>query len=365
LIFKPNQQVLYPGETEGDYSNPNHSAVFSHKDTIDYPGYYDEIRDINLFGGIGKSISSGKQYLTDGSIVIGNVVNRKGNLPNVALNSYYSNNNIEKDFGPTTKYPIIDEVQPFDAGSFGQTLRNTYGLPSNKSADDSEYETGGSLAGRARCPELIENMFYIYKAYPYIMLPDPMVVGVGEGPYEKFPRYRPSVGDIPNEYSYKIDIDKFSGSSCILCGVSTFNSNWIVGTDNGIFYSLEKGTDVNRSDINGKVFSIIYTSGNVAIASIILNNGDLQLIRSQKNKDLGVEVGQVWTNITGTQELFYKSEIKRIYNFTEYNEKIYASSNMGIICGDVDGTNWKLLGSVGNIESLSGGRILGQNFVIN
>ena len=86
---------------------------------------------------------------------------------------------------------------------------------------------------------------------------------------------------------------------------------------------------------------------------------------SSKDLDQDLEIGESWDVVSGIQELLYKSGVKRIYNFTEYNGLLYASTNVGVLRGNLDGTSWQLVGTVGNIESLSGGRVLGQTFKIH
>jgi hypothetical protein len=368
-IFTPNNQVVYPSALSGDYiqnTSPHFVASSSFEN-----GYLEEIRDVNLYGGVGSSFSDGARYMEDGSIIVGVIPNRRGNPPNSSVNIYYNTNNIPYDYGPTTKYPVIDEVQPFDAGVLvglsPTNPRGASGIPANKVEDESYYDgtvKDSILNGRARCPELIENAFYIYTAYPYIMLPDPLVVGSLSAAYPKYPRYRPGMGDVPQSYSYILKIEKFSGSNTIICGTSVGSSNWIVGTDNGIFYSKNNGRNVFASNIRGKVSSVFYSSNSIAFASVILDNGEVQVVTSYTDILQDVVVGQKWNVVSELQSVFFSAGVKRVYNFVEYNEEIYLSTNVGLVVGSLSSGNWRLQGSIGNIESLSNGRVLGQGFEI-
>ena len=52
-------------------------------------------------------------------------------------------------------------------------------------------------------------------------------------------------------------------------------------------------------------------------------------------------------------------------HIVEFDNIVFLSTNAGVFCGEVDGTNWKAYGgSVGNLESLSDSKILGQGFLI-
>ena len=153
--------------------------------------------------------------------------------------------------------------------------------------------------------------------------------------------------------------DEFSGSSIINCGVTVDNdSNWIVGTDNGIFYSTAKGTVVNRAErIIGSVSSLIKTDANILIASVVSDDGNIQVIKTTDDVN--------WKPINQISEIFFKNRVNHIFNIVEFEDIVYISTNAGIFCGEVDGTNWKASsGSVGNAESLSDGKVLGQGFRI-
>jgi hypothetical protein len=369
-VFRPSRQVVYPGSPSDPYG-PNYPANFS-SPTGTANGYMEEIRDVDLYEGIGTTFSGGARYMEDGSIIVGNIENRRGNPPNSSVTEYYSENNILYDYGPTTNYPIIDEVQPFDSGVYvGQSPTNNRGvagLSSNIAEDETYYDgtiSGSSLKGRARCPEIVKNAYYVYTAYPYIMLPDPLIVGVQSNrDYPKYPRYRPESGDIPDSYSYILKIEKFAGSSEILCGASTGSSNWIVGTDVGLFYSLNHGRDVSMTDIRGKVSAVFYTSSGIALAAVVLNSGEIQVVSSTASRSAGREIGQKWNAVTGLQSIFFSAGVRRVYNFEEYNSNIYISTNAGIIIGSLSASDWYLYGSVGDIASLSNKRALAQGFEI-
>jgi len=368
-VFIPNNQVVYPSALSGDYIQ-NTSPHFVSSSSFSN-GYLEEIRDVNLYGGVGSSFSGGSRYMSDGSIIIGIIPNRRGNPPNSSVNEYYSTNNIPYDYGPSTKYPVIDEVQPFDAGVIvglsPTNPRGASGITANTAEDESYYDgtiKDSILNGRARCPELIENAFYIYTVYPYIMLPDPLVVGSSSTVYSKYPRYRPEMGDVPQSYSYILKIEKFSGSNTFFCGVSVGSSNWIVGTDSGIFYSRNNGRDVFMSNIKGKVPAVFYSSDSVAFASVVLDNGEVQVVTSSADVSQDIVVGQKWEAVSELQSVFFSVGVKIVYNFVEYNNEIYLSTNAGLVIGSLSTGNWRLYGSIGNIESLSSGRVLGQGFEI-
>jgi hypothetical protein len=302
-------------------------------------------------------------------IIVGNIPNRRGNPPNSSISDYYANNNIPFDSGLTTRYPVIDRTQP--VGANGNLIARIGALGINNSNIVSDYSNGytddstSPFYHRVECPELMENMFYIYKVYPYVMAPDPTVVSLS-GSYPLYPYYRPEgIGDVAEEYSYILPIERFTGSKSILCGISIdFSNNWVVGADNGIFYSTVQGMNVNRAEnIIGEVPAVIKTSSSILIASIVSDDGSVQIATSEEST--GNPLGSAWKPVFDINVMFYKAGVNRIYNFAEYEGKIYASTNAGLFIGNLSGSEWRFEGSVGDLESLSGGKVLGQGFKVS
>jgi hypothetical protein len=287
-VWKPSNFVKYPDNSEllSDYAGHNGDAVFGTTDS---------------------ALAVGNK-----TIIVGNIPNRRGNLPGTPITQYYIDNDILFDSGPTTQFPIIDRDNRLDL-----------------------------------------EEYYIYKAYPWINVPDP------DSGYASSPYYYPANGDTPDYYSCLVSIDKFSGSSVINCGITVDNeNNWVVGTDNGIFYSTSKGTIVNPAErITGFVSSLIKTAANILIASVVSYDGNIQVIKTTDNVN--------WEPINQISEIFFKNGVNHVFNIVGFDNIVFLSTNAGVFCGEVDGTNWKAFsGSIGNSESLSDSKVLGQGFLI-
>ena len=319
-IWAPETFVGYPTNNYGgnEYNSTPYdlSPIFT-DNSVDGDLRY--VRDQDLTGNWLGTKYIPTTLIPENTIVVGNLKNRKGNPPQTPANADFSN--IDFDFGPTTNNPIIDEVAQY-------------------------FET---------------NKYYIYKAYPYINIPDPSVPvsNVTTKQYYRFAYYNPSSGDIPDSYTVIFPISKFSGSTTVLCGSSYDKyGNWVVGTDNGIFYSRNRGLDIYKvAGISGEILSLIVTSDCVGIAVVALENGDVQII---KNDNLSTSA--TWIPLVEANKIFYSVGVGKIFNFAEYDNQIYASTNKGILIGNVDGTGWYLSGKVGDFESLTCGKILGQTF---
>ena len=348
-IWYPIRFIGYPTNGNGGtgYENHEDSAIFDGSGAG-----FEYKRDQNIYGWTGIVLPN--SYLGDGNIVVGNIKNRRGNPPGTSLTQYYIDNELEFDSGPTPTYPIIDRVQPIGF-NYNISQRN---IPDSIVEDIEEYEEeGGAFYQRAKAPELIENMYYIYKIYPWTNIPDPTLVH-GEEEAPRFPDYWPRYGDTPDAYTYILDIDNFAGSSTIFTGTNTIGTNWIVGTDNGIFYSKNNGMDVYKvKNINGRVNAILYTVNKIAIAGIVSSNNTPQIMKSNNLEE--------WINITSLNYMFYQNKVNRVYDITEHNNKIYIATNAGLYSGDADGSNWTFEGKVGDTNSLNGKKILGQEFKVD
>lgn len=342
-IFAPDQKISYNVSTLSSiYTNPTSVAVFSADDDatkIDL----EEIREVNLAGSnaVGDSFQP-PRYMSDGSIIVGVIPNRK------RLNSQYPE---EFDFGPSPDYPVVDRVQPI---TVGRTLPENF-------ADEDAYDVG-----EVRAPVIKDNMFYLYRVYPYILLPDPLTFSTASSLYPTFPNYRPFSGDAPDAYNYNFERDDFTGGiSTILSGTSIGNNNWIVGTDSGIFYSTQGGRDPNPAlsqSVVGTGFSIpavIFTSRSFAIAGVV--SPTLTYLA----KSTEIPIGSSWLVIPETVQSFASANVKRIFNITEDTEgNLFVATNAGIFKGDANGENWVLFGTVGDLEAMSGGKVLGQEFEV-
>jgi hypothetical protein len=358
-IWSPNVYVGYPLNDRGldDYNNHTSGPLFSSSE-IDQKSL-EYLRDQNLGQGSSwlGSIVEGKPCLGDGNIIIGHIKNRRGNPPRTNLEIFYKTNNLEFDSGPTSEFMVTDKVQPILGLS-----RPDFWI-SNVHEYNNEYTTKDSpLFNKQKAPELLSNMFYIYKVYPFFLIPDPTVVIGGGGQHIKYPVYPfyyPRSGDTPEAYGYKITIDKFQGSTKIVCGLTLNNNNWVVGTDNGIFYSKNYGMDVFRATgVVGYISNIILTSGGILLASCISDNGYIQLIKCVDG------TGNNWIPINEVGSLFDQLRINKIYNFIEYENKIYLATNQGIFIGDINASNWIFNGTVGSVQSLSNGNKLYQSFTV-
>jgi len=380
-IFKPSNNVVYPSNlsnetqynTEIDvspefiFSGDNSSLnVELNAGSLEIIRFENQEGD----GAIGSIFSPSNEtvYMGGGNIIVGVLKNRRGNPPGTGFDSNFVSHygysssdidleeNLPYDFGPTSANMILDKIQPLGS-NFSSSQRSSAGLVDNYASTDAEYDTDTTspLYGRVKCPEIVENSYYMYRAYPYRMVPDSTQVGLNsDGSAPVYPRYLPLNGDIPDSYTYKISIEKFYGSNNILSGISVSDANWVIGTDVGIFYSTEKGMDVNKSNIVGRVPAIIYTSANTLLASVVLKNGRIQIVTSTDKAN--------WTVISELNEMIYNLNINKVYNFTEYNDKIYMSSSAGFFGGDLDGSNWIFYGDIGDHEVLNAQRLLGQEF---
>ncbi len=347
-IFSPEFQVVYPDTISVNYSLGD-SAVFSTKssDNTSKAGL-EEIRDANLSGNNSKGISfNPKRFMSDGSIIIGLLPNRKRFVADFPLSF---------DQGPTTDAPIIDKIQPIT----DQTSRNSFGLVDNF-ADSEAYSNG-----EAKSPEIKSNMFYLYRVYPYVLVPESLATTSNEDSYPALPIYRPNIGDLPDSYSYNIEINKFRGATTVFCGIIIGENNWIIGTDAGVFYSTQAGRDVNLPDseniigVNSKVSALIKTTDGSILAAVISNN-TIYLAKSTE-----IPLGKNWEILTSTIADFESSNIKRIYNISEdSNGFLYISTNIGIFKANSDGSSLVFSGSVGDLEALTNGSIIGQEIYIS
>lgn len=347
-IFGPINYIYYPNvslSNSDDFITPDISAVYSLSSSSSISSL-EEIRDINLVGdkSVGNSFTP-KSSMRDGNIIIGHFPNRK------KINeSYYSQNNILYDYGPRSDYGIEDRIRPVSG-----TARSSNNLNENY-ADIDAY-----ASGEEKIPDIKSNCYYIYKAYPYIMVPVPWIVGVNsDNTYPTFPLYRPSQGDLTDSYTYRIDIGKFTGATTINCGASTSGGDWIVGTDYGIFYSEESGSKVIKSTSgvvsNQNITSVVCTSSGIAIASMSNPTDGTSTMAISTNSP----VGSVWAALASLNSLLYAAGVGRVYNLVESSGTIYASTNLGLFLGNEDGTNWIFLGSVEDSEPTRNGMALIQ-----
>lgn len=355
-IFAPSSQVVYPNVSES--IDLNKTVIFKSPSDA---SILEEIRDVNLsgFGEMGISFSP-KIWMSGGNIVIGILRNRqRDNLAGTKQPSSWANT--DPDFGPTPNAPIEDRVRPIigdERDNLTESIENF--------ADADSY--GLDWVGK-KAPDIMSNKYYIYRAYPFVMIPDSSVVGnFSDTAIPTFPRYRPAYGDFTDSYTYSVDISKFNGATTILCGISIENGNWVVGTDSGIFYSSESGRDVVKSNLDQiagtsgfSVPAMIYTSAKIAIAAIVSENGTAVLVKS-----IDSPIGAIWELISGVTSLFSNNNVTRIFNFTEdANGIVYAATNAGVFQGSADGTNWQIIGNVGNMESTANSKALGQEFYIS
>ena len=385
-IFIPENLVLYPNTlTNGDFynNNINVSPIFSISDNkeeleikrnwnydggIGLPSKTDSIYDSD-----GNASGGTTEYMDGGNIIIGILNNRRGNPPaHGPLATLYtsqvpaqgSNESDEEyearvpfDTGPNTQYPVIDRVRPFQ-GDRGGTDE-----PNNNVVNEEYYASGSgtALEGLPMIPDIVPEMYYIYRIYPYRNMPNGILRPTNDGQslyYPEYPEYRLlGFGDIPDSYSYVFEMDNFSGSTVILCGTMMGNDNWVIGTDNGIFYSSDSGRKINQSSITGEVPSVFYTSSEVLLAILKSGEGQIQIIKSTNGSD--------WEAIESLKSMFYVANVERAYNFTEYNSEIYISTNAGMFRGNVDGTSWFSEGHIGDHEAVTNGRVLGQSFTIS
>ena len=341
-IFAPQSQVVYPDTLSTSYNTPTSVAVFFTDDPNTKRGL-EEVRNINLAGSNAVGVSFDPQrFMSDGSIIVGRVPNRKRSV------SDYPE---EFDFGPNPDFPIIDKIQP---------LIDNRNIPENFSDPDA-YE-----AGEVRAPVLKDNMFYLYRVYPYLLIPEPFAITTDDEDFPTLPDYRPDTGDLPDAYNYNLEVDDFTGGvTTVLSGIPIGENNWIIGTDSGVFYSTQAGRDPNPAedqDVVGSGFTIpalILTSAGIAIAAVV-SQGVVYLARSTE-----VPLGRNWEIITSTIQAFSSANVRRIYNITEdANGFLHLSTNAGIFRGDSTGDNWVLFGTVGDLEALSDGKLLGQEFEV-
>lgn len=337
-VFAPDTQVIYPTNLANSnaYNSGSSGAEFTTTGLADDErAFLEEIRDANLDGNGALGISfNPKRYMQDGSIVVGTIPNRKRTV-----------SNFEGDFdqGPTPDFPITDSVQPV----IDENSRKSLGL------------------NTTNIPSLISDKFYLYRVFPYLLVPDPLSFSTISDQFPTLPRYRPPTGDLPDSYSYNFDIDKFRGATVVLDGIPVGNNNWVVGTDAGVFYSTQAGRDVNETEdgnvigVNFTVPALVLTSSGIVIAAAIAGDA-IYLARSTS-----LPLGKNWEIITPTITSFANANVKRIYNITEdSNGKIHMSTNAGIFTADANGDNITLAGSVGHLEALNSNKVIGQEFFV-
>ena len=335
-IFAPMNNIMYPT------FNPS-LKVFSRNGIVSNP---EEILDQNISGyeSIGVSLSP-KAYMNEGNIVVGRLINSASVYPSTG-NS------------PTTDLLIIDRMQPI-------TGSDRLSLGMIDSIADSTVGNYGATDELA--PIILPERYYIYRAYPYRMIPAPDVFVSNSELRPTFPKYIPSTGDMVDSYSYKIDIKKFTGAKTITCASSLKDGNFVIGTDVGIFYSTENGMNViatENDSLKNAITSIYCTSGNSVIVSVSGVNG-IEIYKNTKNiNDSDFDSG--WIIFSGIINVFNEARVTRIYNFAEDgNGMILASTNRGVFSGDIEGSNWTLTNTVGYVESLIDGRVLQQQIRIN
>ena len=336
----------------------------------------EESSNQRTFTGVSEDIF----YHTNGVIFL-------GNYPNInSPNNYPTGNNY-----PKTDFPIIDrvdanvgEIRKIESEGNFKLTNNGY---LENYADIRAYEslvTGGSsmtneellvalrLDSDAKsqiAPVLKSNMYYAYRVFPYRLIPDPTEVTLN-GDFIPTPRYRVPSGDLVESYSFVIDIEKFTGSTKILTGTSTLSGNWIIGTDGGLFYSTENGQNVIKSEnlstnlLGYSFVSILYTSSNVVLAVAVSSNlDDIRFVRNETDFT-STNFDSNWVFLNNISNYMKEMGINTVFNLEESEDKIYAATNRGILVGNINGNDWKLVGRVGNVESTSGGKVIGQEFEI-
>jgi len=374
-VWLPENGSVYPN----GFSSPESGFSFGKSakfENSDSGLLFEESSNQKKYVGSQDSIT----YHTNGVIFI-------GDFPNVnSPNNYPQGKNY-----PTTDFPIIDrvdatigEARRIEAdGSFSIT---STGYLENK-ADIRAYEdlitNGSSMTNKELltalredsdykkqlAPILKSNMYYAYRVFPYRLIPDPTEID-GSGSFLTTPRYKRATGDLVDSFSFIVDIEKFSGSKRILCGVSTLSGNWIVGTNSGLFYSTENGQNVIKSQnlssnlVGYKFVSMIYTSSNVVLAVAVSNSlNDIRFVRNSSDFT-NESFDSNWEFLNNLSSLLDDVGANIVFNLEESNGKIYISTNKGVFLGNEDGTEWKFIGRVGNLESISGGKVLGQEFII-
>jgi hypothetical protein len=228
-----------------------------------------------------------------------------------------------------------------------------------------------SIKKKELAPRLFSNMYYAYRVFPYRLVPDPTLVS-NNGDFTPTPRYRVSSGDLVESYSFIVDIKKFVGSTKILTGTSTLSGNWMVGTDGGLFYSTENGQNVVKSEnlssslIGYKFISILYTTSNIVLAVAVSSGSGLADIRMVRNiSDFTNEnFDSNWEFLNDFSQFLKDIGVNVVFNLEESEGKIYISTNKGIVYSDENGSDWKFVGRIGDLESSTSGKVLGQEFKI-
>jgi hypothetical protein len=353
-MFAPMDFVMYPDDTMTNNSNfvfgtsPIFQAQYTGRTGYD-THYLEEYRNINLVGGFAWGSTYDKldpprtrQFFQDGNIIV-------GQFPNVDNDNFPNGVN-----WPSTDAPMIDSVIPPSTRLVGDNY-----------ADISAYGSGETLE-----PTILENKFYIYRVYPFRMIPLSWVL-TESGTYPTFPRYIPNLGDSVDSYSYIIGIEKFEGASTILSGETVFGNNWMVGTDSGLFYSTDNGRDVNKSEnlaaslVNYNFVSIFYTSNNVVLAVATSNSsGDIRLVRNSSDL-IESDFDSNWEYLNDVTIFFTNSGINTVFNMVEIGGSVYSSTNAGVAKCDISGENWEMVGRVGYLEGVGSQKVLGQEFIVS
>lgn len=252
--------------------------------------------------------------------------------------------------------------------------------------------------------ELKADTFYTYAFFAFFLRPTPIpydIKKIGEL-YKEYYQFT------PEEWTYDIKINNMPSAKQIFAGDSLSVNEWVVATDDGVFYS-SSGTDINRSNgfADGTEVNAIlaiettdidyvygYGWGNTSInffdvfdvSGNLIGYGSSEFDAAfhgsygygwgyeERNlikifagaKDgiyISVDRGVTFSRVFETQN----SEIDIIYNFIQQPDgTIQASTNQGILTkSTASDAVWFLEPVIGSADHTIGDRILGQSIDIN
>lgn len=355
-IFIPSNNVIYPSVLIND-------DEYTFRKTSDTPNL-EEIRDQNLAGN--ESISTlvpSIGFMSGGNIIV-------GRFKNLVNDNYPTSNN-----HPTTDKLIVDKIRALTGADriLSGTGRNSGINYADKYAYIDETQASSTwdtqfdlISETSLAPDLLANRYYIYRIYPYRMIPAHDVFVSSQATRPLFPKYLPMAGDLVDSYSYVIDINKFYGATTILNSTTFSDGNWIIGTDVGPFFSTESGMNVKRTTFEALYYEVLALFCSISDLLIVVVNGNDGIDVYQNAVDIHSEdFDTSWVIMAELKDILLRSGVNKIFNFAQDgNRNIFISTSKGIFEGDANGENWKRSNSVGDLESLANKTIIGQQFSI-
>lgn len=240
----------------------------------------------------------------------------------------------------TPDNPFVDNVSitPYDdaVDEFGAN-------PGAARNPDETYITKGA--------ELKPDTTYTYTLFAYYLRPPNYVFESTENGCAWIPIY--SKVNI-KEYNVNIPISHFPNATTITCGAALSETHYVVGTDDGLFYSKTNAGFRKSPGTDNNIINCILVYDPIQKSILIgTNNG----IFISTNGEDGFT--KVFDNVA--------NNVRMVFSLTaDDNGDIYAGTDRGVFKKDsVDNTVWNFESIVGTADTAPPGKVIGQSFTID